>query len=150
VEEDIVIEAPARRTESALAAACGRRRRAPVAALLLVVVLVPSGCARRIPRADAGDRAWQLMDPPEAPDARYPRGSRIRSHAPLAEWRAVGDFATLEECERAMHARIDDTIDRARAAVGADAKNDLTVRHAVNARCVQRMPDPGAARAPRD
>lgn len=111
-------------------------RRETVVGLLAIVLTAACGCAAHAPWSSAGRGDWQLMQAPEVADARYPRGYRIESSAPLAAWRAVGSFATRDECEQAMRTQIDDSIDRARAAVGDDAKNDLAVRRAVNARCV--------------
>ena len=81
--------------------------------------------------------AWQLIEPPQEPNTNYPRGYRVLSDAPIERWQPQESYATLEECTKAMRARVDRFIDSARAAVGSDAKNDLAVRRAVHAKCVQ-------------
>ena len=112
-------------------------RHVTIVGMAMVVLIAAGGCAQRRPQHSAGQGGWQLMHPPEVRDERYPRGYRIQSDAPLNAWHTDAAFATREECEQAMLAHIDDSIDRARAAYGADARNELTVRRAVNARCVQ-------------
>lgn len=104
-------------------------------ALAVALTLLAAGACARTQRKPA-QASWDLMQPPQARDERYPRGFRVRSDAPLNEWSTEASFATREECEKSLHERLDDSIDRAREKYGDDAKNDLTVRRAVNARCV--------------
>jgi hypothetical protein len=97
--------------------------------------LVLAGCERaRVARPDAA--GWVLMHPPQVPDAAFPRGQRFLTRAPLAAWSPRATFATAEACEHWKQEELDRTIDRAHIAWGDDAKNDLDVRRAVNARCV--------------
>jgi len=79
---------------------------------------------------------WNLLQPPEVRNESYPRGYQLLPGAPVSDWRQVATFASEAACEEARKQRTDEAIDRARAAVGEDAKNDLDVRRAVNARCV--------------
>jgi len=104
--------------------------------LLAACVLVCAGCAKHVGSGLGTAARWVLLSPPEVDDAGFPRGRRLVPQAPLTEWRREAVLDGEEACERARRANIDATIDRARAAYGADAKNDLAVRHAVNARCV--------------
>jgi hypothetical protein len=113
-------------------------RHASILAMVVMIVVTAPGCAPRVARRSAKQVAWKLIEPPQAPDERYPRGYRVEYEAPLPAWTMAAEFATLEDCERGMRTRIDDTIDRARADSGAqEAKNDLDVRRAVHAQCVQ-------------
>ena len=113
-------------------------RRASIIAMAVMVAVTAPGCAQRVARRSAKQAAWKLMEPPQTPDERYPRGYRVQYEAPLPAWTMAGEFPTLEDCERGMRARVDDTIDRARAESGEpEAKNDLNVRRAVHAQCVQ-------------
>jgi hypothetical protein len=119
-----------------------------VVGTLIVVLIIGGGCAARSgeqPQAAArsgarpqvaASQGYQLIHPPDVADTRYPGGFHIRSHAPLASWHQVAVFATLEECESSRVTRIDDAIDKARIEVGDQAKYQLPVRRAVNARCV--------------
>lgn len=106
--------------------------------LLLVVLVAGGGCAaRRAPQPQAvASTGFELIHPPDSPDTHYPGGVRVRWDAPLDAWHRDAVFATQEECESSRIARIDDTIDKARAEVGDQAKFQLPVRQAVNARCV--------------
>lgn len=107
--------------------------------MLLVVAIAGVGCGVRSappPARDTAAQRYELIHPPDVPDARYPGGVHLRSDAPLASWHRVAAFATREHCETSRTRRIDDTIDEARAEVGEDAKYQLPVRRAVNARCV--------------
>jgi hypothetical protein len=113
-------------------------------AVLIVGLLVSGACARTRPVAAVADD-WQLAYPPEAADAQYPRGVHLLGSAPLSEWTAHGAYASEEECESERVRLIDDAIDRARVDHGADAKFELPVRRAVNARCVRRDVFPGTA-----
>jgi hypothetical protein len=79
---------------------------------------------------------WRLMEPPEVANPSYPRGVQLLPNTPKAEWHAVGAFASEDACETARRERTDDAIDRARDAVGDEAKFELPVRRAVNAVCV--------------
>ena len=77
------------------------------------------------------------MQPPEVRNESYPRGYQLLPGAPLSDWRQVAAFDNEAACEEARQRRTDEAIDRARAAVGEDdAKYDLDVRRAVQARCV--------------
>ncbi len=100
--------------------------RALLGALLLWTL---TGCLRPRP-------AWTLARPPEVPNENFPRGYQLLPTAPLDEWHQVATFASEAACEAARKRRLDDAIDRARAAVGDDARYDLDVRRAVNSRCV--------------
>src|SRR4051794_27176198 len=128
------------------------RLRTMVLWAMVVVVVSPAGCAtsrrRQQPApAPAPAAAWQLMEPPQEPNDQYPRGYRVLSDAPLERWQPQESYASLEECTKAMRERVDRFIDSARTAVGQDAKNDLAVRRAVHAKCVQLQPG-GAAPPP--
>ncbi len=105
---------------------------------LVAVVIIGGGCAAQ--SAERGESATshghRLMYPPDVPDAHYPGGVHLQSDAPLTSWHQVAVFATREACESSRTARIDDSIDEARAEVGDQAKYQLPVRRAVNARCV--------------
>jgi hypothetical protein len=79
---------------------------------------------------------WRLIQPPEVEDAGAPRGRRLVSSAPTSQWHEVAALGSEAECLEAKRAEIDRTIDRARAEVGDEAKYELPVRRAVNARCV--------------
>ena len=79
---------------------------------------------------------WLLMQPPEVEDETAPRGHRLVPGAPLSQWHEVAALGSEEECLAVKQLEIDRTIDRAREEVGADAKYELPVRRAVNARCV--------------
>lgn len=109
-----------------------------VVGTVIVVLIVAAGCAAR--SAERGQATaspgYRLVRPPDVRDERYPGGVRVRSDAPLTTWEHVAVFATREECESSRITRIDDSIDKARAEVGDQAKYQLPVRHAVNARCV--------------
>ena len=120
------------------------RLRTVVVGAMVAAIFVSAGCSssrRSKPKeAQPPIASWQLMEPPQEPNAKYPRGYRVLSDAPLERWQPQGGFATFEECTQAMRDRIDGFIDHARAAVGADAKNDLAVRRAVHAKCIQTVP----------
>ena len=79
---------------------------------------------------------WTLLQPPEERNESYPRGYQLLPGAPVSDWRQVAVFDSEAACEEARQRRTDEAIDRARTAVGEDAKYDLDVRRAVNARCV--------------
>ena len=79
---------------------------------------------------------WTLLQPPEVRNESYPRGFQLLPDAPVSDWRQVATFASEAACEEARQRQMDEAIDRAHAAVGEDAKYDLDVRRAVNARCV--------------
>ena len=96
--------------------------------------LVAGACACATPDA------VRLVHPPAAPNAAFPGGVRLLTKAPLGDWEVVARFASRAECEEARLAATEDTISRARALVGDDAKYDLDVRRAVNARCVGGAP----------
>ena len=88
-----------------------------------------AGC----PRARA---TWTLLQPPEVRNESFPRGYQILPNAPLDDWHRIAAFDSQAACEEARQRRTDEAIDRARATLGDDAKFDLDVRRAVNARCV--------------
>jgi len=102
------------------------RRRAVSIGLILAGA---AACAAR------GD--FRLIHPPAARDDQLPGGYRLLTKAPLDEWQVEGQFASREACDQARQAAIDSTITAAHARVGDEAKNDLGVRRAVNARCVR-------------
>ena len=93
------------------------------------VVFLLAGCASH--------DAFRLVHPPAERAADSPGGYRLLTKAPLGDWQVAGRFADRTACEQARQAATDRTIDRARATRGDDAKNDLDVRRAVNARCVE-------------
>ncbi len=109
-----------------------------VVGTLLMVLIGGSGCAARPAAGGQGvaSPAYQLMCPPDVRDENYPGGVHVQADAPLAAWRRVAAFATREECESSRLNRIDESIDKARVEVGDQAKYQLPVRLAVNARCV--------------
>jgi hypothetical protein len=101
--------------------------RSALLSALLVAAL--AGCLRS--RA-----TWALLQPPEVRNENFPRGYQILSTAPMNEWRRIDSFESEAACEQARQRRTDEAIDRARVTQGDDAKFDLDVRRAVNARCV--------------
>jgi hypothetical protein len=105
---------------------------------LLALAAVSVGCAGHAAhqKATVTSSNYELVQPPDVKDDRYPGGVHVRSDAPLDTWQRVAAFPTREDCESSRIARIDDTIDKARAEVGDRAKFQLPVRQAVNARCV--------------
>lgn len=100
---------------------------------MLVASLAGAAACHRAP-------AWVLLHPPEVRDESYPRGWRLLPAAPLAEWRSVAGFDSEAACEAARKKDVDDSIDRAHAEHGEDAKYELTVRRAVNAVCARPEP----------
>jgi hypothetical protein len=110
-----------------------------VVGTLIVALAASGGCAARSAerQPSAVAQSFELLSPPDVPDEHYPGGAHVQTSAPLSKWHRVAMFATLEECETSRTARIDDTIDEARIRAGNQAKNQLPVRHAVNARCVR-------------
>ncbi|MEO6026595.1 MAG: hypothetical protein ABIR79_06985 [Candidatus Binatia bacterium] len=105
---------------------------------MILVLFVSGGCAARsVARGPAvASAGYRLIRPPDVPDTHYPGGSHIQAGAPLEKWQQVAAFTTREECETSRIDRIDDSIDQAREEFGAQAKFQLSVRRAVNARCV--------------
>ena len=106
------------------------------ATLLLVLSLAAPGCTRPHASTTAAAADWRLVYPPESPDAQYPKGVHLRRSAPLEEWTPGERYASEDACEIARLQKIDDAIDAARVTRGDDAKFELPVRRAVNARCV--------------
>ena len=102
---------------------------APRTLLAALLLWTLTGCFRPRP-------AWTIVQPPEVPNENFPRGYQLLPTAPLDEWHRVATFATEAACETARKGRLDDAIDRARAAVGDEARYDLDVRRVVNSRCV--------------
>ena len=101
--------------------------------VVLALSLVAAGCTHGRPTTP---EAWSLRYPPETPDTHYPKGVHLARSAPLSEW-TVGDrFDSEDACEIARVQRIDAAIDQARITRGDEAKYELPVRRAVNARCV--------------
>lgn len=98
------------------------------------VVLV--GAAATLVAACATGPRWHLVHPPEAPDAAAPGGGRLFPRAPVAEWRVVAAYETEDACDAARGDALEANLTRAHAEAGDDAKYDLGVRRAVNARCV--------------
>jgi hypothetical protein len=97
---------------------------------VVVAVVLLTGCAR--PRS-----AWVLIHPPEVVDAQAPNGRRLLPRADLHAWQDVGRFGSAESCDDAREAQFQAAVTAARATVGdAAAAKDLSVRRAVNARCV--------------
>jgi hypothetical protein len=92
------------------------------------VLLIAAACARK--------PAWNLVHPPEVPNSAYPRGYQLLIDADTTQWHSVGTFESETACEAARKQNTDDSIDRARERYGPDAKFDLPVRRAVQARCV--------------
>ena len=109
-----------------------------IAMLALGLSVVSIGCARRPAPVASPPSAWRLAYPPETPDERFPKGVHLLRDAPIAEWTAVGGYPSQDACETDRLARIDETIDQARADHGDGAKFELPVRRAVSARCVAR------------
>ena len=109
--------------------------RTSTATLLLVLSLAVPGCSRARPSTMAA-ADWRLVYPPESPDAQYPKGVHLRRSAPLDEWTPAERYASEDACETARLQKIDDAIDAARVTRGDEAKFELPVRRAVNARCV--------------
>ena len=105
-----------------------RRLRAVFAASLLAGAI---GCAAR--------DDFRLIHPPAAQDEHFPGGHRLLTRAPLGDWQVAAEFSSKAECDRARRDALENALTRAHALVGDDAKNDLGVRRAVNARCVQRV-----------
>jgi hypothetical protein len=113
----------------------------------LLLSLTLAACATG--RLAGPPSTWLLVQPPEVRDADAPRGYRLLPRAPIGEWREQGAFATEAECLQARKDEVNRTIDTARAAYGEpEAKFDLTVRRAVNARCVEAETVRGSAAAP--
>lgn len=110
-----------------------RGRALGLAALALVAACGP------VARTEGG-RGWLLVQPPELADPSAPRGRRLVPTAPITSWKDVGTFPTETACDEARRVGTDTAIDRARAISGAEARYDLDVRRAVNARCVPADP----------
>jgi len=106
-----------------------------IAISVLALSLVVPGCTRRGPATTAAID-WRLVYPPESPDAHYPKGVHLEGSAPLSEWTAGDRYASEDACETARLQKLDDAIDTARVVHGDEAKFELPVRRAVNARCV--------------
>lgn len=98
---------------------------------MALALVVACATPRRI-----ADRGWILVHPPEVDDPNAPRGRRLLPMVPVGSWARVADFPTEAACDEARRVRAETAIDRARAASGEDARYDLDVRRAVNARCV--------------
>ena len=109
-----------------------------VVGTLIVALTASGGCAARSAERGPGAvaQSYELVRPPDVPDQPYPGGTHVQASAPMTTWLRVAMYTTLEECESSRVARIDDSIDEARIRVGDQAKNQLPVRRAVNARCV--------------
>jgi hypothetical protein len=109
-----------------------------VVGTLIVVLILGGGCAARSAGRGQGAKTqgYHLVYPPDVPDKGYPGGVHVQAAAPLTAWHEVAVFATHEKCEASRITRIDESIDKARAEVGDQAKYQLPVRRAVQARCV--------------
>lgn len=110
-----------------------------VFAAMVLVSIGSSGCAARSGERNSvvvASTGYCLIRPPDVPDTHYPGGFHVQAGAPLEKWQQVATFATREECETSRIDRIDTSIDQAREEFGAQAKLQLPVRRAVNARCV--------------
>ena len=83
---------------------------------------------------------FRLIHPPARPEADFPGGYRLLTKAPLADWQVVARFDDRDACEKAKRAASEDAVVTARARAGDQAKYDLSVRRAVNARCVPTDP----------
>jgi hypothetical protein len=105
-----------------------------VAALSLLAVAF--ACSRLRPASER-KAEWVMIRPPEVADAQAPRGYHLVPTAPESEWLHQACFASQAECDEAREANAETAIVRARASLGDDAKFDLDVRRAVNARCVR-------------
>ena len=131
-------ESPSRRPSSVVR---------PALAFVLLLLGMPQCTRRSSVVPSAGE--WLLVQPPDVEDASMPRGHRLLTEAPLAEWPQRGAFPSEEECAAAKRAAINGAIDHARKESGeANAKYDLDVRRAVHARCVP--PDGASAADPRE
>ena len=109
--------------------------RTSTATLLLALALAMPGCTHPRPSMTAAND-WRLVYPPESQDGHYPKGVHLRRSAPLEEWTPGDRYASEDACETARLQKIDDAIDTARVTHGDDAKFELPVRRAVNARCM--------------
>ena len=110
-----------------------------VLAALVLVSIGSGGCAARSGERNAVVAAppgYRLIRPPDVPDTHYPGGFHVQAGAPLEQWQQVASFGTREECETSRIDRIDGSIDQAHEEFGAQAKLQLPVRRAVQARCV--------------
>jgi hypothetical protein len=101
----------------------------------LGVLLALAGCTHPRPHP-LRSWGWVLVHPPQERDPTFPRGVHLLTRAPVTTWQARAIFDTIEACESRKREDVDRTIDSAWASIGPDAKNDLGVRRAVNARCV--------------
>lgn len=102
--------------------------------MALAVMIV--ACAGPRPSGQ-GSHDWGLIRPPEIADPQAPRGWRLIPGAPQSEWVRQGTFDNEGQCDDARQKNAQTAITRARASAGDDAKFDLDVRRAVNARCVR-------------
>src|SRR5262245_14686879 len=93
------------------------------------LLALASACATR--------DGFHLVHPPARPESNVPGGYGLLTKAPLAEWSVVASFDDQEACEKAKRAASEDAVVTARARAGDEAKYDLGVRRAVNARCVR-------------
>jgi hypothetical protein len=98
-----------------------------VASLLLLALA--GACATR--------DVFRLVHPPATRDDAFPGGYRLLTAAPLSDWAVSERFATRADCEQARQTATTTAIDQAEAVAGSNAKNDLSVRRAVHARCVR-------------
>lgn len=99
--------------------------------------MTAAGLACGLALACGATQRWHLLHPPESLDPDAPGGIRLLPRTPMAEWRIAGTYAGRDECLAARDAAWDENLGRARAAVGDDAKYDVGVRRAVQARCVR-------------
>jgi hypothetical protein len=79
--------------------------------------------------------AFRLVDPPTAPD----QATRVRIACDPHPRRVAerGGFPSRAACEEARRIRTEAAVERAHATAGEEAKYDLDLRRAVNARCVR-------------
>lgn len=111
-----------------------------VVGTLIVALIISGGCsARSVQRGQVvASQSYQLIVPPEMRDEHYPGGLHIRPDAPRSTWHQVAVFATNEECESSRITRIDDSIDKARAEVGEQAKYAFVYLHTLRAQLKRR------------
>lgn len=101
----------------------------PFAIAAPLLLAIAGACATR--------DVFRLVHPPTARDDAFPGGYRLVTTAPVSDWAVSERFATRVACEEALQTATATAINQAEAAVGTNAKNDLGVRRAVNARCVR-------------
>ena len=104
--------------------------------MALALAAMAIACAGPHPSSRTAN-GWALIRPPEVADPQAPRGYRLIPGAPQSEWLRQATFDSEAQCDDARQNDAQTAISRARATAGDDAKFDLDVRRAVNARCVR-------------